>query len=124
MYNYSYEHIHVYTYMQDPTFAMYTLQMRMKMYHNPNGIDSQGLSCDPVGTCDTYFVFCLRARLAAVTDPTCFWQQSTESNPINSDLINPPTTGPLYTNSPINNPVTFIGTQNYPVKMKYLACNI
>ncbi len=42
--------------------ADYVLQVEMVSYSNPSNIHSDGLSCDPISNCDTFFTYCLLPR--------------------------------------------------------------
>ena len=109
--------INCYILLQGAVSGTYRLKMRLVQYSNPSNIDLDAACCDVIcsNPCDVYMVFCLRSIHSEATSASCWQQKSTQSSPISTNLINSPTTGPLYTGSPLSNPITFSGA-SYPVR--------
>ena len=97
--------------------ASYRLEVTVYSYSNPGNQDFDGGCCDifGCGTCETFFLFCLRGRDHSVLDSTCSrGAYSTSHAPISAMTITFTPGQDIASNPRVPNPLVFTGN-SWPV---------
>lgn len=102
--------------------ASYRMEVTVYRYSNPGNQDFDGGCCDifGCGTCETYFLFCLRGRDHAVLDSTCSRGAYTTSHaPISATTITFTPGQDIVSNPRVPNPLVFNGN-SWPVSCMHM----
>lgn len=97
----------------------YTLKIKAVQYHNPDNEDWDGGCCDPLlfscGTCDLYFVFCIRNKGLSPSNTHNCWDSVRTQGDITTGNYWFPSSGELYPGARVWNDITFNRDEAWPV---------